>query len=83
MKEFYRRFWTPAWGAISSLSFKGFSDISQTPEVTEITEQTVLQTPVFMNYFLIGILGALGGLCVKIAWGCMKKLFPKLKNIDK
>jgi hypothetical protein len=83
MKDFFRRYWTPAWGAVSSLSFKGISDISQSPEVAEIAEQSLSHQPKLMSYFLIGVAGALGGLLVKIAWGVCKKVFPKLKNIDK
>ncbi len=83
MKDLYRRYWTPTWGAVSSLSFKGISDISQSPEVANMTEQSIRHQPTLMSYFLIGIVGALGGLLVKVAWGVCKKFFPKLKNFDK
>lgn len=83
MKDFVQRYWTPTAGAISSISWKGINDISQSPEVAEIAEKAISSQPTLMNYFLIGIVGALGGLLVKLAWGLCKKLFPKLHGIDK
>ena len=43
----------------------------------------MLQNHPFLYYFLIGLAGAAGGLVIKIVWGCIKRMFPKLKNIDK
>jgi hypothetical protein len=83
MKDFIQRHWPPTAGAISSISWKGITDLSQSPELTEIAEQSLRNQPTLMSYFLIGVVGALGGLLVKIAWGVCKKVFPKLKNIDK
>jgi hypothetical protein len=83
MKDFIQRCWTPIAGAISSISWKGISDISQSPEVTDLAEKAISNQPTLINYFLIGIVGALGGLLVKLAWGVCKKVFPKLKTIDK
>lgn len=83
MKNFFERYWTPTAGAISSLSFKGVNDLAQTPEAAEIAEQAVRHEPTLMSYFIIGIVGALGGLFVKVAWGIFKKIFPKLHGIDK
>lgn len=83
MRDFIQRYWTPTAGAISSISWKGINDISQSPEVANLAEQSVMHEPTLMNYFLIGIVGALGGLLVKLAWGMCKKIFPKLHGIDK
>lgn len=83
MKDFIQRHWPPTAGAISSISWKGITDLSQSPELTEIAEQSLSHQPTLMTYFLIGVVGALGGLLVKIAWGVCKKVFPKLKTIDK
>lgn len=70
-------------GAISSISWKGITDLSQSPEVAEIAEEAVKHEPTLMSYFLIGVVGALGGLLVKVGWGLCKKIFPKLHGIDK
>ena len=83
MKDFIQRHWPPTAGAISSISWKGITDLSQSPEVANLAEQAVKHEPTLMSYFLIGVVGALGGLLVKIAWGVCKKVFPKLKTIDK
>jgi hypothetical protein len=83
MRDFIQRYWTPTAGAISSISWKGITDISQSPEVAEIAQKSLSDQPTLINYFLIGIVGALGGLLVKLAWGLCKKLFPKLHGIDK
>lgn len=83
MRDFIQRYWTPTAGAISSISFKGINDISQSPEVANLAEQAAKHEPTLMSYFLIGVVGALGGLLVKVAWGMCKKLFPKLHGIDK
>jgi hypothetical protein len=84
MKDFIQRYWTPTAGAISSLSFKGIADISQSPVAEEAVKQIAMQPqPALITSLWIGILGGLGGLAVKIAWGVCKKIFPKLKNIDK
>jgi hypothetical protein len=88
MKDFFNRFWTPIAGAISSLSFKGINDINSFPEFTDTAEQVARHAlkspqPELITYLWIGVLGGLGGLLVKIAWGCIKKIFPKLKGLDK
>jgi len=84
MKDFLQRFWTSITGAISSLGFKGISDISQSPAAEDTARQLAEQTqPTFFTYLWIGILGGLGGLLVKIVWGICKKIFPRLKEIDK
>jgi len=83
MNDFFQRYWTPTAGAISSISWKGITDISQSPEVAELAEKSLSHQPALMTYFLIGVVGALGGLMVKVAWGICKKFFPKLHGIDK
>lgn len=85
MKDFIQKYWTPTAGALSSLSFKGIADISQSPIAEEAARQIAFQQtqPMLITYLWIGVLGGLGGLLVKIAWGVCKKIFPKLKNIDK
>jgi hypothetical protein len=83
MKDLIQRYWTPTAGAISSISWKGITDLSQSPEVAKLAEHSLNNQPTLMSYFLIGVVGALGGLLVKVAWGLCKKFFPKIKNIDK
>ena len=84
MKDFIQRAWTPIAGAVTSLSFKAGADISQkTPEIIDSIQQAQHQGPELINYFYIGILGAIGGLLVKILWGLVKSIFPKLKILDK
>jgi hypothetical protein len=88
MKDFFQRFWTIITGAVSSLSFKGINDIASFPEISDTAEQVTrhaLKDPQaeLITYLWIGMLGALGGLFIKILWGCLKRFFPKLKNIDK
>jgi hypothetical protein len=92
IKEFIDRTWMVFTGMFSSLGIKGFSDIlsdstivDTANKVTEkaIQHQLVGDMPPLITYFWIGVLGALGGLLIKILWGCLKKWFPKLKNIDK
>ena len=87
MKDFLQRCWTPVTGAISSLSFKGISDIT-TPELANTVDQVtrhaaINSEPRLITYLWIGMLGAMGGLFIKILWSCFKRWFPKLKNIDK
>lgn len=83
MRDFIQRYWTPTAGAISSVSWKSITDLSQSPEIAEIAEQSLKHEPTLLGYFLIGVVGALGGLLVKVAWGMCKKFFPKLNGIDK
>jgi hypothetical protein len=88
MKNFIQKYWTPTAGAISSLSFKGISDINTYPELADTAEQVTRQAlknpqPELITYLWIGMLGGLGGLLIKIIWGCIKRFFPKLNNIDK
>ena len=83
MKDFIQRYWTPTAGAISSMGFKGIEDISQNPMAEELAQNIAVQPqPILITYLWIGVLGGLGGLLVKIAWGICKKIFPKLKNIE-
>ena len=88
MKDFFQRSWTPITGAVSSISFKGITDITANPEITDTAGQVARQAlnnpqPELITYLWIGMLGGLGGLLIKILWGCLKRWFPKLKNIDK
>jgi len=88
MRDFIQKYWTPTAGAISSLSFKGITDITANPEITDTAEQVTQQAlknqqPELITYLWIGMLGGLGGLLIKILWSCLKRWFPKLKNLDK
>lgn len=71
MIETIKRLWLPASGSVSSITL------------------TAIETPLTINihfifyYLLVGIVGALGGLLVKIAWGTLKRKYPTLKNLDK
>lgn len=83
MKDFLQRYLTSISGALSSLSFKGITEITQTPTDEVIQQLTAQHHPEMLTYLWIGFLGGLGGLLVKISWGLFKKMFPKLNNIDK
>ncbi len=73
MKKYYE----PVVGFVSSVGVKGVNDIHQ------VTTMGVNISPDLVKYFWIGVLGALGGLLVKIIWGCLKLWFPRLSKIDK
>lgn len=80
MKNLFDRLWLPISGSAASIGFKGI-------ESTTSFDPTVLNIPApesnLFFYFGIGVLGAAGGLCVKIGWSCLKRWFPKyLKNLD-
>jgi hypothetical protein len=88
MKDFIKIIWMPLVGSISSLSFKKISDeVIYSPDVIDsaarIAKYAESENKSLMQYFLIGVVGAAGGLVLKITWGCIKRWFPKLKNIDK
>jgi hypothetical protein len=89
MKELIQRIWMPVLGIISTLGFKQINDKTiLSPDIAE-TVQHVTNYAVneghssLLVYFWIGMLGAAGGLVLKIIWSLIKKWFPKLKNIDK
>lgn len=75
------RLWLPLSGSIASIGFKGI-------ETASTLDAPILSIPVVQEhtlgyYFLIGILGAAGGLVFKIIWSALKRKFPKhLKDID-
>ena len=81
MRNLIDRFWLPISGSVTSISFKGIENAAtlNTP---------LIQVPLFQEhslwyYLLIGVMGAVGGLAVKITWSCMKRWFPKhLKHLD-
>jgi hypothetical protein len=88
MKDFIKNIWMPLVGSISSLSFKKISDeVIYSPDVIDtaarIAKYAESENKSLLQYFLIGVVGAAGGLVLKITWGCIKRWFPKLKNIDK
>jgi len=88
MEKFFQRFWTPLTGALSSLSFKGIIDVAANSNdivsaAGQVAEEAAKHEPELITYLYIGMLGGLGGLLIKISWGCIKRVFPKLKNIDK
>lgn len=83
MKDFISKYWTPVTGAMSSISFKGISDMTTSPVAEETIHQATSHQPALITYLWIGVLGALGGLMVKVIWGLLKHAFPSLKNIDR
>lgn len=66
-----KRIFEPVVGCFSSVGVAGAKDIAEG-----------INNPDVMVYFWIGVLGALGGLLVKLIWGCMKLWFPTLRKID-
>ena len=54
---------------------KGISDIVNNAIVINFSE--------LFQYFLIGVVGTLAGLIVRILWGIIKRKFPSLHEIDK
>lgn len=71
-----KRYSEPIVGFISSVGCKGVNDLQHVTSGVNIP-------PDLVKYFWIGVLGALGGLLVKIIWGCLKLWFPRLSKIDK
>ncbi len=75
------RLWLPISGSIASIGFKGI-------ETATSIEAPILSTPTLQEhglwyYFIIGIVGAAGGLVFKILWSAIKRRFPKqLRHID-
>lgn len=83
MKQLIDRAWLPVAGSISSISFKGIEEISK-------ADFSLVQTPTVLSsekslfyYFLVGVMGALGGLALRLLWVQLKKWFPKLKKMEK
>jgi hypothetical protein len=89
MKELFQRIWMPILGTISTLGFKQINDKTiLSPDIAESAQQATNYSITephssLLIYFWIGMLGAAGGLVLKIIWWLIKKWFPKLKNIDK
>jgi len=86
MKQIIKGSWLPAAGGGTALSFKGITDISQTtPEILDTTQQIIAATTSepLIRYFWIGVLGAVGGLLVKIIFYCIKRYIPFFKKLDK
>lgn len=88
IKDLIERFWTPVLGAMSSVSVKGIVDLSANPDVSETADWVARKAVTdpqhhLITYLWIGMLGALGGLIVKVLWGLCKKRWPKLKNLEK
>lgn len=83
MKNTIRELWMPLTGAGASISAKGITDISTTPDLMDATHKLIITHEPMWHYLVIGILGALGGLIFKILWYWLKRRFPKLQNIDK
>ena len=85
MKKLLSEIWMPVAGGSTAISFKGISELSiQTPDILDASQELIAITttePLF-RYFLIGVIGALGGLLVKILWLCMKNWIPFFKNSE-
>ena len=85
MIQIIKHFWLPVAGSGTALSFKGISEIStQTPEIMDATQQIIAATTTepMIRYFWIGVLGAVGGLLVKIIWMCLKRWIPFIKKLE-
>ena len=82
MKEFFSRTWLSFVGAGSTLSFKSISAQIKPGDIMEHTEIIYQTHSPMWEYFVIGILGALGGLIVRLLWCGVKQQFPKLKKLD-
>lgn len=65
----------PLTGFVASITVKGSGDLASMVEPLQ-------SNPHIMDYFWVGVLGALGGLFVKVLWSLLKKRFQILKNID-
>ena len=85
MKKFLSDIWMPVAGGSTALSFKGISNLSlQTPEIIDASQQlkAVTATEPLIRYFWIGVIGAIGGLLVKVLWICLKRWIPFFKNLE-
>ena len=85
MKKFLSDIWMPIAGGSTALSFKGISNLStQTPEIMDASQQliAVTTTEPLIRYFWIGVIGAIGGLLVKVLWICLKRWIPFFKNLE-
>jgi len=90
MKDLLQQIWLPILGFFSSVGFKEISaktgmtpeNLSETAEMIAGPAADDTQTSLIM-YFFIGMVGAAGGLALKILWCLLKRWFPTLKNIDK
>jgi hypothetical protein len=81
MRNLIDRFWLPISGSVTSISFKGIENAASMD--TPLLQVQLFQEHSLWYYLLIGVMGALGGLMVKIAWSCLKRSFPRyLKNLD-
>lgn len=75
------RLWLPISGAVASIGFKGIE--SATSIEAPILSIPVVEEHSVWYYFVIGVVGAAGGLVFKIIWSALKRKFPKhLKDID-
>ena len=85
MKKILSDIWMPVAGGSSAISFKGITDLSiQTPEIMDATQQliAVTTTEPLIRYFWIGVIGAIGGLLVKVIWICLKRWIPFLNKLE-
>jgi len=82
MKDFFSRTWLLFVGAGSTLSFKSIYAQINPEDIMEHTEIIYQTHSPMWEYFVIGILGALGGLAVRLVWCGIKQQFPKLKKLD-
>jgi hypothetical protein len=88
MKDFLQRTWMPFAGSAASLSFKGIIGTNDTLESAAFIAEKAAKPEIvdyrsLFFYLLVGFAGAFGGLLLKICWSCIKRKWPKLKNIDK
>lgn len=87
MKEIFNKYWHVFFGGGSAISFKGISDIAQTPEAIQAEEvlrhYVIMEPTEAAKYFLIGLLGTVAGIIGRVIWGIIKRKFPSLHGIDK
>lgn len=75
----------PAAGASTTISLDATGAIEpQAAKIIESAHNLALISPdQLLYYFVIGLVGAAGGLFLKIIWTLIKRIFPKLKKLDK
>lgn len=81
MASLIKKIWLPVTGSVSSLTLSATEAAANSPQILQV--KSLISSNPLIDYFLIGVAGALGGLVVKVVWGLIKKTFPKIKDIDK
>lgn len=89
--DLFKRGWLVITGVLSSWTVKGISDLKQDTSIMDATEMAIDATHdlimttsdhTLLWYGAVGAVGALGGLLIRVLWGCLKMWFPSLQKID-